>query len=416
MAFVLVQQGRAMPLTDVLCRNRKPAAKRQKLSDGGGLQLWVQPNGSKFWYLAYRYGGVQRQLALGPYPAVSLAEAREMRNDAQKLLRSGDDPASARDAHRAAQDRPRETFKEIAEEYVAKLKREERTPATLVKKEWLLGQAYPELGAKRVSEIRPVDVLRVLQQPESRGCYETARRLRATIGAVCRYAIATARAETDPTSALRDALTTPTVTPRAAITDPMRVGGLLRAIDGFDGQPTTRAALKLMALLFPRPGELRTAEWVEFDLAGQLWLIPASKTKMRRAHRIFLPRQASDVLEELQPITGHGKLVFPGFVSSRRPMSENTLNGALRRLGFGQDEMTAHGFRATASTLLNESGKWSSDAIERQLAHVETNAVRRAYARGEHWDERVRMMSWWADYLDQLRDGGAVVPLLKRSV
>jgi integrase len=193
------------------------------------------------------------------------------------------------------------------------------------------------------------------------------------------------------------------------------VGGLLRAIDGFDGHATTRAALKLMALLFPRPGELRTAEWVEFDLAAQLWLIPPSKTKMRCAHRTFLPRQAMGVLEELQPITGHGKLVFPGFVSSRRPMSENTLNGALRRLGFGQDEMTAHGFRATASTLLNESGKWSPDAIERQLAHVETNAVRRAYARGEHSEERVRMMSWWADYLDQLKEGGAVVPLLKRS-
>lgn len=392
-----------MRLTDVVCRGTKPGPVRQKLSDGGGLQLWVQPNGTRYWHLAYRYAGTQKQLALGPYPAVSLAEAREKRNDAQKLLRDGKDPAAEKKQQIEAQSLPGQTFKEVAIELVEKLRREGRAPATLVKKEWLLDFAYPALGTKRVSEIRPIDVLRVVQEPESRSCYETARRLRSTIGAVCRYAIATARAENDPTAALRDALTTPTVKPRAAIIEPKKFGGLLRAIDAFDGEPTTCAGLKLLALLFPRPGELRTAEWTEFDLEDNVWTIPAAKTKMRREHKIFLAPQARKVLEELQVVTGHYRLVFPGLVKTDKPISENTLNLALRRMGFSQEEMTSHGFRASASTLLNESGKWSVDAVERQLAHIENNDVRRAYARGLHWDERVKMMTWWADHLDQLR-------------
>jgi integrase len=203
------------------------------------------------------------------------------------------------------------------------------------------------------------------------------------------------------------------VKPRAAITDPRKFGALLRAIDGFDGQPTTRAALKLMALLFPRPGELRAAEWTEFDLVNKIWTIPATRTKMRREHRTFLAPQSIEVLKELHTVTSHSKLAFPGLKSALKPISENTLNGALRRLGYSQDEATAHGFRATASTLLNESRKWSPDAIERQLAHVESNGVRRAYARGEYWDERVKMMIWWANYLHQLMSIGSVTKLRK---
>lgn len=405
-----------MRLTDVICRQTKPGDARKKLSDGGGLQLWVQPNGTRFWHLAYRYAGKQKMLALGPYPAVSLADAREQRNDAQKLLRAGSDPAAERKQRIEEQSLPGQTFKEVAIEFVEKHRREGRAGATLVKKEWLLDFAYPSLGAKRVSDIRPIDVLKVLQEPESRGCYETARRLRSTIGAVCRYAIATARAENDPTAALRDALTTPTVKPRAAIIEPKKFGALLRTIDAFDGEPTTRAGLKLLALLFPRPGELRTAEWTEFDLAGSVWTIPATKTKMRREHKIYLAPQAKKVLEELEIVTGHCKLVFPGLVKTDRPISENTLNLALRRMGFSQEEMTSHGFRASASTLLNESGKWSVDAIERQLAHIENNDVRRAYARGLHWDERVKMMTWWANYLDKLRSTGSVSKLSRESV
>lgn len=404
-----------MPLTDLECRSAKPGPVRRKLSDGGGLQLWIQTNGSRHWHVAYRYQGEQKQLSLGPYPTVTLAEARERREQARRLLRDGSDPADQRRQEEAERQRPGDTFKEVALEYVEKLRREGRANATLSKKEWLLDFAYPALGAKPVSEIRPLDVLQVLRQPETRGCYESARRLRSTIGAVCRYAIATARAENDPTAALRDALTRPTVTPRAAITEPRKFAGLLRAIDSFDGQPTTQAALKLMALLFPRPGELRTAQWQEFDLDEKLWIIPPAKTKMRREHKIFLAPQAVSVLEELYKMTGRNRLAFPGFLSPDKPISENTLNGALRRLGYGKDEMTSHGFRASASTILNESGRWSVDAIERQLAHVENNDVRRAYARGAYWDERVKMMTWWANHLDRLRNYGIVAKFRARK-
>jgi len=203
----------------------------------------------------------------------------------------------------------------------------------------------------------------------------------------------------------------PVVTHRAALTEPKALGALLRAIDGFDGQPTTQAALQLMAMLFPRPGELRTAQWREVDLEAAIWTIPAERTKMRREHRMPLPAQAVSILSALKQLTGSGALVFPSIRSAHRTMSENTLNAALRRMGYAKDEMTAHGFRATASTLLNESGHWAPDVIERQLAHVEANEVRRAYARGDHWSERVRMMDWWADHLDTLKVGGTVVPL-----
>ena len=392
-----------MVLTDVICRGTAPTEKRQKLIDGGGLQLWIQPKGSRLWQLAYRYQGKPKQLSLGPYPEVSLKEARDKRQQARRLIRQGVDPATLWRVRPEEAPAPAETFKGIALEYVEKRRRENLASPTMIKKEWLLSMAYPALGGKKMTDIRPIDILKVLQDAEERGCYETARRLRSTIGAVFRYAVATARAENDPTVALRGAIITPKVTPRAAITDAKKFGGLLRAIDGFDGQPTTRAGLKLMALLFPRPGELRTAEWVEFDLEKAVWTIPAYKTKMRREHRLHLPPQALAILDELQAISGHRELVFPAFHTWRKPISENTLNLALRRMGYGQDEMTSHGFRASASTLLNESGLWSPDAIERQLAHIEQNNVRRAYARGEHWDERVRMAIWWADYLDALR-------------
>jgi integrase len=399
-----------MALSDAACRAAKPGTKLRKLSDSGGLQLWVQPNGSRLWRLAYRFNGKQKLLSFGKYPFVSLAGAREGRDQAKKQLAAGTDPLPARNQQNLAQPQPGDSFKIVATEYVEKLKREQRAAATLAKKEWLLGFAYDSLGDKHVSEIKPVDVLRVLQQVELRGCYETARRLRATIGAVCRYAIATARAEADPTSALRDALTVPVVVPRAAITNAVKFGALLRAVDGFDGQPTTRAALQLMALQFPRPGELRAAEWQEFDLDGSMWTIPANRMKMRLAYRTFLSRQTVAILKSLHELTGDQALVFPGLVAGK-PISENTLNGALRRLGYGPEQMTAHGFRASASTLLNESGRWSVDDIERQVAHRDRNAVRRTYARGEYWDERIKMLSWWADYLDRLKAGGTVVRL-----
>lgn len=392
-----------MALSDVKCRNARPGPKLRKLSDGGGLQLWVQPTGGRLWRLAYRFGGKQKLLALGAYPIISLADARQARDEAKRLLASGVDPAQEKKEKKARV--ASDNFRSIAEEYIGKLEKEGRAETTLAKINWLLSFAYPIIGDRPIREIDAPAILKVLRTVEARGRYESARRLRSTIGAVFRYAVATVRAETDPTSVLRDALIRPTVTPRAAITDPKALGGLLRAIDTFDGQPGTRAALKLMALLFPRPGELRCAEWDEFGFDKAIWTIPGTRTKMRRPHRVPLSRQAIAILEELREISGDGALLFPSVRTAARPISDNTLNAALRRLGYSKDEVTAHGFRATASSLLNECGKWHPDAIERQLAHVENNDVRRAYARGEHWDERVRMMQWWADYLDKLRAG-----------
>ena len=392
-----------MALTDTAVRNAKPGDRLRKLSDGGGLQLWVLPTGSRLWRLAYRFEGKQKLLALGAYPDLGLADARRARDEHRKALATGIDPAAARKLAKRTPRPVADTFGAVADELVAKLAREGKAASTLAKWEWLLSLARPDLGDRPLSEIRPIDVLAVLRLAEQRGRLETARRLRSTIGGVFRYAIATARAETDPTTALRGALTTPTVTPRAAVTDGVALGALLRAIETYDGQPTTRTALQLMALLFPRPGELRAAEWTEFDLDSAIWSIPAARTKMRRPHRTPLPHQAVALLRDLQAITGRGRLAFPSIRTPLRSISENTLNAALRRLGYRQDEATAHGFRATASTLLNESGLWAADAIERQLAHVDADSVRRAYARGEHWDERVRMMRWWADRLDELR-------------
>ncbi|TWI36710.1 tyrosine-type recombinase/integrase [Mesorhizobium tianshanense] len=396
-----------MALSDVKCRNARPASKLVKLSDGGGLQLWVQPTGSRLWRLAYRFEGKQKLLALGSYPLISLAEARQARDDAKRQLLSGIDPAQERSLRKT--DSAKDTFRSIADEYLDKLKKEGRADRTISKVKWLLDFAYPSIGDKCIREIDPASILTALRRVEVRGRYESARRLRSTIGSVFRYAIATARAETDPTFALRGALISPTVTPRAAITDPNALGGLLRAIGAFDGQPTTRAALMLMALLFPRPGELRAAEWGEFDFESSVWIIPEARMKMRRPHRVPLSRQAVSLLTSLREISGGGSLLFPSVRSGSRPISDNTLNAALRRMGYGKEEATAHGFRATASTLLNECGKWHPDAIERQLAHIENNDVRRAYARAEHWDERVKMMQWWADYLDELERKNARV-------
>jgi integrase len=383
-----------MALTDAKCRAAQPEAKLQKLTDGGGLQLWVQPSGARLWRLAYRFGGKQKLLALGVYPTISLARARLAREDAKRLLAEGADPTLEK-KRRKQEHADALTFRAIANEYLTKLKREGRADATIAKTEWLLAFADADLGSTPIRSVDAPTVLKVLRTVEIRGPYESARRLRSTIGSVFRYAIATARADADPTYALRGALIHVKATPRAAITDPKALGALLRAIDAFDGQRVTRIALQLMAL--------RAAEWVEFDFARSVWTIPAARTKMRRPHRVPLASQVVELLSGLQLLSGGRTLLFPGVRSSSRPISDNTLNAALRRLGYAKEEATAHGFRASASSLLNESGRWHPDAIERQLGHVEGNDVRAAYARGEHWNERVSMMQWWADNLDGLR-------------
>lgn len=406
-----------MALTDIAIRKAKPGERLVKLSDGGGLQLWVTPAGGKHWHFAYRYAGKQMRLAIGPYgaspAAVSLEAARARRDEAKVLLRQGIDPVAHQQRLKAVRAQTEaNTFQVIADELLAKRRRENIATATASKLEWLLGLAKADLGSLPIANISANEVLRVLQPLEAAGKLETAKRLRAVVGAVFRFAIATARANNDPTQALRGAIATPKVVHRAAIIDPTAFGGLLRAIDGFDGQTVTKAALRLMALLAPRPGELRHAVWQEFELDGGVWAIPAERTKMRRPHRIPLSEQAVSILTALHKITGRGaaSLVFPGVRVVSRPISENTLNAALRRLGYGTLEMSSHGFRSTFSTLANESGRWSVNAIEAALAHQDENAVRRAYARGDYWDERVKMMTWWADYCDTLRDRGRVLP------
>jgi len=407
-------------LSDLKCRKAEAGDRLYKLADGDGLQLWVKPNGSKLWCLAYRYHGRQKLLSIGVYPVVTLANARAARDDARRILASGGDPSQVKRQRRAAKaEAAANTFDIIADEYMAKKRRDGRDQKTIEKIEWILKYARPLIGSLPITEIGASDVLRTLQPLEAAGKLDAAHRLRSTIGGVFRYAIATARATNDPTPALRGALASKDKNKvnRPAIIDPVAFGGLLRAIDGYLGQPTTKAALQLLPLLACRPGEMRQAKWSEFDLDGSVWSIPAERMKIRRPHRIPLSGQAVAILKALRPVTGHGAggLVFPGLRSVMRPISENTMNGALRRIGYSQDEATAHGFRSTFSTLANDSGKWSVNAIEAALAHIEPNAVRRAYARGDYWDERVLLMRWWADYCDALRLNGRVLSLKAAS-
>jgi integrase len=402
-----------MALTDTAIRAAKPLEGRTiKFSDGGGLQLWVAPSGSKLWNIAYRYGGKQLKLSLGAYPAVGLKEAREQRDAAKRLLAAGIHPGQQkRTAARTKANAEANTFAVIADELLAKKTREGLAPATLQKVQWLLDFARPTLGARPVAAITAPEILLVLRGVEGRGRHETAKRLRSTIGECFRYAVASGRADADPTSALKGALTAPQVRHRAALTEPKAFGGLLRAISSYEGSPEVRAALQLLALTFVRPGELRAAEWSEFDLEKTEWAIPPARMKMRRPHRVPLAPQTIAILRELHAVTGQGKLLFPSVRSPSRCISENTINAALRRMGFTKDEMSGHGFRAVASTILNESGKWNADAIEAQLAHVENDAVRRAYHRADYWNERVSMMRFWADYLDEIREGGKIIPI-----
>ena len=401
-----------MPLTEMAIRSAKPGAKIVKLSDGGGLQLWITPDGAKRWRLAYRYAGYQKAFAIGVYPATGLRDAREARERAKRLLKKGIDPSQ----HRRAENTNRaaahtNTFDAIAAELLEKKRRERKADRTIVKFEWFMSFARPGIGSRPITEISAPEILAILQPIEARGRYETAKKLRGAIGQVFRFAVATGRTQGDPTGALKGALAAPVVNHRAAIIEPKAFGGLLRAIANYDGGPETRAALELLALTFVRPGELRAAEWVEFDLDAGVWAIPGEKMKMKRPHRVPLAARAVTILRQLLTITGQGKYLFPSVRSAARCMSENTINAALRRMGFAKDEMTGHGFRAVASTLLNESGKWNADAIEAQLAHVENDAVRRAYHRADYWSERVSMMNYWADYLDDLCEGGKIIPI-----
>lgn len=401
-----------MPITDTAIRALKPRGKDYRVADEKGLYLQITPAGGRLWRVKFRApGGAEKKLALGAYPEVSLKAAREMRDEARKMLASGIDPAEQkkRDRH-AAKVSASNSFAAVARSYIDKCKREGRADATITKQEWLLKLVERAIGNRPVSEIEPFEMLEAVRKYETTGRTEAAHRALQFSSQVFRYAIANQLAASDPTRDLRGALTSHKAKHHAAILEPKKAGELLRAIDGYEGHPVTKVALQLSALLFVRPGELRHAEWAEIDAEGAVWRIPAGKMKMRSEHAVPLSAQSLALLEELRDLTGDGKFAFPSIRTPARPMSENTVNSALRRLGYTGDEMTAHGFRSMASTLLNESGKWNPDAIERALAHKDKDAVRGSYNRGSYWSERVEMAQWWSDYLDTLRKGADVVP------
>lgn len=404
-----------MALTDVAIRNAKPRAKPYKMGDAFGLFVLIQPSGGKLWRFKYRFDGREKKLAIGTYPVIGLAEARRRRDQARELLAAGKDPSRERLREKLrTQIQAGNTFAAIAEEYCEKRKRDGQkawAASTAARSEYLVSLLKVPLGRMPITDIEPADVLAAVRKIERKGQLESARRTLQLAGAVFRYAVATARLSSDPTRDLRGALTAPTVTHYGAIIDPVRVGELMRAIDGYEGQPITKLAMQLAPHVFVRPGELRHAEWSEIDLEAALWTIPAGKTKMRKDHLVPLSRQSIAILEDLRTLTGPEGYVFPSIRSRKRPMSDNTINAGLRRLGYSTDEMTAHGFRAMASTLLNESGKWHPDAIERALAHGDSDRVRAAYHRGAHWKERMAMAQWWSDHLDQLRKGAEVVSI-----
>jgi len=402
-----------MPLTDTAVRNAKPGAKPAKIFDERGLFLIVTPAGGKWWRFRYSFDRKEKLLALGTYPDVSLASARQKRDEARTLLASGTDPSEQRKAAKAQRaGLTANTFEVIGREWYAKVAAgmAESTKTDLLRR--LETYIFPEIGDKPIANLVAADLLRVIKLIEKRGALDVARRAHNIMGRIFRYAVGHGIAPRDPSRdiELGDILPPADVQHHASVTNPKAVGGLLRAIDGFTGAYATRCALRLAALVFVRPGELRHAEWTEFDFDKAEWRIPASKMKMKEQHIVPLSAQAVDILRELQPLTGGGRYVFPSERGGARPMSENTVNAALRRMGYPKEEMTGHGFRSMASTLLHELGLPHA-VIERQLAHGERNKVSAAYNFAEHLPERRKLMQQWADYLDKLKTGAEVIPL-----
>lgn len=412
-----------MPLTDIQIRKAKggitPAGVRTekpyKMADGAGMYLEVAPGGGKWWRFKYRFAGKETRVSLGVYPDVSLKDARERRDQARRQLAAGIDPAEHKKARKLALITGDEnSFEIVAREWYAKFA-PTWVPShsdKIIRR--LERDVFPWIGKRATKDITPPELLAVVRRIESRGALETAHRALANCGQVLRYAVATGRAERDSSADLRGALPPVRQRHHATIIDPTAIGALLRAIEGYTGSLVTKCALRLAPLVFVRPGELRRAEWAEFNLDAAEWRIPAERMKMRVHHIVPLSTQAVAILRELQPLTGVSRHVFPGARTRSRPMSENTVNAALRRLGYGSDDMTGHGFRSMASTLLNEQG-WHRDAIERQLAHAERNPVRAAYNFAEHLPERRKMMQAWADYLDALRSGAANVHAIRAA-
>jgi integrase len=397
-----------MPLTATAVKNAKPKDKPYKLADQGGLFLLVQPTGGKLWRWKYRLHGKEKLLSIGPAKKFSLAQAREAVKAARDLVQQDIDPSRKKKLDKIAfQEAAGNSFRAVALEWHSKqvgVWSEAHSARVLTR---LKNDLFPWLGDSPISLITPPELLDTVRRIENRGALDTAHRALQNAGQIFRYAIATGRAETDPSRDLRDAL--PPVRPKhhASVTDPKRVGALMRAIDGLGATFVVQSALNLLPLVFVRQGELRTAQWGEIDLEAAEWRIPAHKMKMRVMHIVPLSTQAVEILRQLKPLTDRGEesYLFPSIRGARRPMSENTINAALRRLGYSKDEMTGHGFRSMASTILHESG-WESDAIERQLAHSQKNKVKASYNYAEHLPRRREMMQWWADHLGGLKNQG----------
>lgn len=406
-----------MPLTDQAIKKAKPTDKPFKLTDEKGLFLLVNQAG-KYWRLAYRFGGKQKTLALGVYPDVSLARAREKRDEARKRIADGIDPGELRKATKTQQtERAANSFEAVARVWFS-LAYADRADTTRNKVLLRLEQdAFPVIGALPISRIESAHVLDVIERIAQRDAIDTAKRVFNYVGRVLRYADSKGLVARDVSTSidLKLILTRRETAHHAAITDPVAVGGLMRAIDSFSGSIITLSALKLSALTFVRPGELRHAEWTEFDLDGATWNIPGAKMKMKADHIVPLSKQAVTILRDLRNVTGTGQYVLPSERGQSAIMSENTVNAALRRMGYAKEEMTAHGFRATARTILDEVLNFRPDYIEHQLAHAVRDPNGRAYNRTAHLPERRKMMQEWADYLDKLKTGADVIPLHKTA-
>jgi integrase len=393
----------------------KSQGKQVTLFDGGGLFLLVTPSGGKLWRFKYRFDGREKLLALGPYPEISLAEARLSREEARKQIAHGIDPAGVRKAMKQAETVETETFEVIAREWYLKFSPVWAPSHAETNMARLKRDLFPWIGARPIKDIKAPELLTCLRRVENRGALEVARRLRALCGQIFRYGTATGRCERDCAADLRGALPQSAEKHHAAITDPKEVAPLLRAIDGYQGGFVVKCALRLAPMFFVRPGELRNAEWAEIDLDEGAWNIPAHKMKMKQPHIVPLCAQAVAILAELKQLTGASKYVFPSLRSFARPMSNNTVNAALRRMGFDKETMTGHGFRAMARTILDEVLQVRPDYIEHQLAHAVKDPNGRAYNRTSHLAGRREMMQTWADYLDGLKQGAQVLPLHRKS-
>lgn len=401
-------------LTDTKLRTLKPKAKVYRVADTNGLCIEVRTTGAKLWRYRYRYAGKASMAALGEYPLMSLSEARAERDRMRRLVKGGANPAHVAKVERAAQmERGETTFAAVAAEWLAKRAKEGLSVGSVTRERRLVEKDLSSICRLPVADVTAPALLSALRKIEQRGVIETAHRARALAGQIFRYAIATGRAQRNPAADLVGALEQPRVRHFASITEPARVGELLRSIRSYRGSPVTIAALNLAPLVFVRPGELRAARWADIDLDAAEWRYTATKTGT--PHIVPLSAQAVAILRDLRPLTGRSEYVFPGVRSLRRPMSENTINAALRYMGIDRDTMTGHGFRAMARTILDEVLGFRPDFIEHQLAHAVRDPNGRAYNRTAHLPERRKMMQGWADYLDQLREGGNVVPLRKAS-